>query len=86
MNVVNYNGHILSLSYPETSNTRYTIQLVVVNSITNEVKINITKTIKRKSFLFFGETLNEFLDRVFKEGGDMLHSEIERLYLEGIMS
>ena len=58
-------------------------------NLIEEMKIQDTKATRkkethkyiiRKGFIFFGETLNEFLQRAFYEGADMLHKEVERLY------
>ena len=61
-------------------------------NLIEEMKIQDTKATRkkethkyiiRKGFMFFGETLNEFLQRVFNEGKNMLRKEVERLYYEG---
>ena len=70
----------IDLSYPITSNYHYTIQLKIKNKISNMVEKEVYKHVNRKGFMFFGETLNEFLQRVFKEAQNMLHEEVERLY------
>ena len=83
MNInLNYKEYNIDLSYPITSNYHYTIQLKIKNKISNIVEKEIYKYVNRKGFIFFGETLNEFLQRVFKEAQNMLHEEVERLYYE----
>ena len=83
MNInLNYKEYNIDLSYPTTSNYHYTIQLKIKNKISNIVEKEIYKHVNRKGFMFFGETLNEFLQRVFKEAQNMLHEEVERLYYE----
>ena len=61
---------------PVTSNYHYVICIKIKNNITNIVKKEIYKHINRKGFIFFRETLNEFLQRVFKEAQNMLHREV----------
>ena len=81
MNInLNYKEYNIDLSYPITSNYHYTIQLKIKNKISNIVEKEIYKHVNRKGFMFFGETLNDFLERVFNEGKNMLHKEVERLY------
>lgn len=81
MNInLNYKEYNIDLSYPVTSNYRYTIQLKIKNKNSNVVEKEIYKYVNRKGFIFFRETLNEFLQRVFKEAQNMLHKEVERLY------
>lgn len=81
MNInLNYKEYNIDLSYPVTSNYHYTIHLKIKNKSSNIVEKEIYKHVNRKSFIFFGESLNEFLQRVFKEAQNMLHKEVERLY------